>query len=80
MEVWVDQGSRPQAARQENTFAFTTVRKPATANDFEPSWHLSKTAAPRSVSAFGLAFLSAEVTKQQLRSKPATPRRRLCAP
>ena len=75
-----EQGSRPRTVRQQNTFAFAMVRRPATGKDFEPSWRLSEPTGPRSVSAFRVAFLPAEVTEWRLRSKPATPRCTPCTP
>ena len=69
-----EQGSCPQAAEQENTFAFAVVRTPATGKDFKPSRRLSETTDPQSVSALRVAFLSAEITKRQVRSKPVTAR------
>jgi len=56
------------------------VRRPATGKDFKPSWRLSGPTGPRSVSAFRVAFLVAEVTERQLQSKRATPRCTPCAP
>ncbi len=69
-----------RAVNQSKHLRNPICRNPGNGKEFEPSRRLSETTRQRSVSAFRVAFLGAQVTERRAPSKRATARFTLRAP